>query len=69
TRTDGTSFFCHAQAQASWNAGSLQLRSLKMACDDGSTNAPAELTCRDGTDGALCARDGETSTVRLYRVR
>jgi hypothetical protein len=69
TRTDGTSFFCHAQAQAAWNAGRLHLRSLKMTCDDGSANAPAELTCRDGTDGALCTRDGETATMRLFRVR
>jgi hypothetical protein len=69
TRTDGTTFFCHAQAQAEWNAASLRLRSLKMTCDDGSTNAPAALTCRDGSDGALCTRDGETSAMRLYRVR
>jgi len=70
-RTDQANvFFCHSQAQATWNAPQLQLRSLKLACDDGSADAPTELTCRDGTDGALCTvPPGSTATVRLYRVR
>lgn len=70
TRTDQPNvFFCHAQAQASWNAGALELRAVKLACDDGSADAPAGLTCRDGTDGALCTGAGESWTVRLFRVR
>lgn len=70
TRTDQPNvFFCHAQARASWNAGALELRAAKPACDDGSANAPAELICRDGTDGALCTSAGQSWTVRLFRVR
>ena len=70
TRTDQPNvFFCRALAQASWNAGALELRGAKLACDDGSANAPAELICRDGTDGALCASAGQSWTVRLFRVR
>ena len=70
TRTDQPNvFFCHSQARATWNAGALELRGVKPACDDGSTDAPAELTCRDGTDGALCTGSGQSWTVRLYRVR
>jgi hypothetical protein len=70
TRTDQPNvFFCHSQAQASWNAGALELRGAKLTCDDGSTDAPAELTCRDGTDGALCTSAGQSWTVRLFRVR
>lgn len=70
TRTDQPNvFFCHAQAQISWNAGALELRGAKPACDDGSADAPAELTCRDGTDGALCTSAGQSWTVRLFRVR
>ena len=70
TRTDQPNvFFCHAQARAIWNAGALELRSAKPACDDGSADAPVELTCRDGTDGALCTSPGQSWAVRLYRVR
>jgi hypothetical protein len=70
TRTDQPNvFFCHALAQATWNAGALELRGAKLACDDGSANAPAEFICRDGTDGALCASAGQSWTVRLFRVR
>jgi len=70
TRTDQPNvFFCHAQAQASWNAGALEMRVAKPVCDDGSADAPAELTCRDGTDGALCTSAGQSWTVRLFRVR
>ncbi len=70
TRTDQPNvFFCHAQAQASWNSGALELRGAKPACDDGSADAPAELTCRDGTDGALCTSAAQSWTVRLFRVR
>jgi hypothetical protein len=70
TRTDQPNvFFCHAQAQARWEGAELQLRSARPACDDGSADAPAELTCRDGTDGALCSDPAKSWTVRLYRVR
>jgi hypothetical protein len=70
TRTDQPNvFFCIPRLRATWNAGALELRGVKPACDDGSTDAPAELTCRDGTDGALCTGSGQSWTVRLYRVR
>ena len=71
TRTDQPNvFFCHAQAEARWEGPELRLRGPKATCDDGSTNAPAELTCRYGTDGAICAGPaGEDWKVRLYRVR
>jgi hypothetical protein len=69
-RTDQPNvFFCHSQAQAAWNGQQLRLVGAKPACDDGSTDAPAELTCRDGTDGALCSDPAKSWTVRLYRVR
>jgi hypothetical protein len=69
TRTDQPNvFFCHAQAQVRWEGGELRL-AAKPACDDGSTNAPGELTCRAGTDGALCSDPAKSWTVRLYRVR
>lgn len=69
-RTDQPNvFFCHAQSQASWKAGALELRAAKPACDDGSADAPAELTCRDGSDGAQCSSAGQSWTVRLLRVR
>jgi hypothetical protein len=69
-RVDQTDYFCHAQAQAHLGSGELHLRSVQTSCGDGSKAAPAGLTCRDGTDGALCSGDpGETWTVRLYRIR
>jgi hypothetical protein len=69
TRTDQPNvFFCHAQAQARWEGRELRL-TAKPACGDGSTNAPPELTCRDGSDGALCSDPAQSWTVRLYRVR
>jgi len=70
TRTDQPNvFFCHAQAQARWEGQELRLTGTKPACDGGGTDAPAELTCRDGTDGALCSDPAKSWTVRLYRVR
>jgi hypothetical protein len=72
TRVDRTDFYCHAQAQARLGSGELHLRSVKTSCDDGSAAAaaPAGLTCRYGTDGALCSADASGSpTIRLYRVR
>jgi hypothetical protein len=70
TRTDAPNvFFCHAQARARWEGSDLRLSGLKPACDGGSTEAPAELVCRDGTDGALCSDPEKSWTVRLYRVR
>ena len=69
TRTDQPNvFFCHAQAQARWEGRELRL-DAKPACDDGSSDAPPALTCRDGTDGALCSDAAKSWTVRLYRVR
>jgi hypothetical protein len=70
TRTDAPNvFFCHAQqAEARWEGQDLHL-SGKPTCDDGSANAPAELICRDGTDGALCSDPEKSWSVRLYRVR
>lgn len=69
-RTDQPNvFFCHAQAQASWSAGALELHAAKLACDDGSADAPADLTCRNGSDGAQCTSAGQGWTVRLFRVR
>jgi hypothetical protein len=69
TRTDQPNvFFCHAQAQARWEGAALQL-DAKPTCDDGSTDAPPALTCRYGTDGALCSDPAKSWTVRLYRVR
>jgi len=69
TFTDrSTDYYCHAQAQAAWEAGQLQLvRRGKTSCDDDA--GPAALTCREGTDGALCSGAGKAATVRLYRVR
>jgi hypothetical protein len=70
TRTDQPNvFFCHAQAQARWEGRELRLGAAKLSCDDGSANAPPELTCGDGTDGALCSDPAKSWTVRLYRVR
>ena len=70
TRTDQVNFYCHAQATAKWNDRELGLRSAKPACDDGSADAPAGLTCRGATDGAICTGPaGENWKVRLYRVR
>jgi hypothetical protein len=70
TRTDQVNFYCHAQATAKWSDRALGLQSSKPACDDGSADAPAELTCRSGSDGAICAGPaGENWKVRLYRVR
>jgi hypothetical protein len=70
TRTDSPNvFFCHAQAEARWDGPELRLSAPKASCDDGSANAPAEIICRDGTDGALCSDPGKSWTVRLYRVR
>jgi hypothetical protein len=70
TRTDQPNvFFCHAQAHARWEGQDLHLSAPKANCDDGSTDAPAELVCRDGTDGALCGDAEKSWTVRLYRVR
>ncbi len=70
TRTDAPNvFFCHAQAQARWEGQELHLSAPKAACDGGSTDAPAELICRDGTDGALCGDTDKSWTVRLFRVR
>ena len=70
TRTDAPNvFFCHAQARARWEGSDLRLSGLKPACDGGSTEAKAELVCRDGTDGALCSDPEKSWTVRLYRVR
>jgi len=68
TRTDQTNY-CHALAQARWQDGQLHLHSAKPGCDDGSADAPTDLTCRDGTDGALCSEPAQSRTVRLYRVR
>jgi hypothetical protein len=69
-RTDQPNvFFCHAQAQARWDGAQLGLRSASPKCDDGSADAPSELICRDGTDGALCSDATQSWTVRLYRVR
>ena len=69
TRTDQPNvFFCHAQPQARWEGPDLRL-DAKPACGDGSTAAPSELTCRYGTDGALCSDAAKSWTVRLYRVR
>jgi hypothetical protein len=69
TRTDQPNvFFCHGQAQVRWEGPELRL-SAKPGCDDGSADAPGELTCRDGTDGALCSDPAKSWTVRLYRVR
>lgn len=69
-RTDQTSYFCHARAEATYRAGQLSLRSLNARCEDGSTDVPGVLSCREGTDGALCGGDaGQSWTVRLYRVR
>ena len=69
-RVDTTDYFCHAKAQAHLDSGELHLRSVQPSCDDRSKAAPAGLTCRDGTDGALCTgAPGETWTVRLYRIR
>ncbi len=70
TRTDAPNvFFCHAQAEARWQGPELHLSGRTPACDGGSTDAPAELLCRDGTDGALCSDPAKSWTVRLYRVR
>jgi len=70
TRTDQPNvFFCHSQAEVRWEGPALRLVGAKPACDDGSANAPAALTCRDGTDGALCSDPAKSWTVRLYRVR
>lgn len=70
TRTDQVNFYCHAQATAKWNDRELGLHSARPTCDDGSTDAPAELTCRSDTDGAICAGPaGQNWKVRLYRVR
>lgn len=66
-RHDQPNYFCHAQAEATYRSGQLSLRSLKARCDDGSTDVPATLACREGADGALCT--GDSWTVRLYRVR
>lgn len=69
TRTDQPNvFFCHAQAQVRWEGSELRL-AARPACDDGSADAPGELACRDGTDGALCSDPAKSWTVRLYRVR
>jgi len=69
TRTDQPNvFFCHGQAQVRWEGTELRLNT-RPACDDGSADAPGELTCRDGTDGALCSDPAKSWTVRLYRVR
>src|SRR5689334_8549726 len=68
-RTDQPNvFFCHGQAQVRWEGTELRLNT-RPACDDGSAVAPGELTCRDGTDGALCSDPAKSWTVRLYRVR
>jgi len=70
TRTDAPNvFFCHAQARVQWEGPALRLSGIKPACDGGSTDAPADLICRDGTDGALCSDPEKSWTVRLYRVR
>ena len=70
TRTDQPNvFFCHARAQVRWEGQELRLAGAKPACDDGSADAPSELTCRSGTDGALCSDPAKSWTVRLYRIR
>jgi hypothetical protein len=69
-RTDAANvFFCHSQAQVRWEGPELRLTAAKLTCDDNSSDAPAELTCLDGTDGALCSDSSKSWTVRLYRVR
>jgi hypothetical protein len=69
TRTDQGAFYCHALAQARWEEREIRLSSAKPTCDGGSADVPIELTCREGTDGALCTSAGQSWTVRLYRVR
>ncbi len=69
-RVDQANRFCHAQAQASYAQGQLELRSSGVSCDTGGADVPGTLLCREGTDGALCTSDADGSaTVRLYRVR
>ena len=63
----GEVFYCHALAQARGTRRSSTLSSAKP--DLRRRHDPrrrAELTCRDGTDGALCTGAGATLTVRLY---
>jgi len=67
-RTGQANFFCHARAEASYDAGLLRLHREAAACTDGSAQGPDDLDCRSGkAEAAECAGDGVT--VRLYRVR
>ena len=67
-RTGQANFFCHATAEATYDAGLLRLHREAAACTDGSAQGPDDLDCRSGTaEAAECAGDGVT--VRLYRVR
>lgn len=70
-RRDQPSFVCHGAAEVHYAAGHLRLHTAGTTCAAGSAEeAPSDLACEQGGDGAQCTGGQQASSwsVRLYRI-
>ncbi|MBV8391755.1 MAG: hypothetical protein JOY81_01100 [Alphaproteobacteria bacterium] len=72
-RRDQPDYVCHGSAEVTYAAGHLRLHETGASCSGGG-EAPGDLACEEGSEGALCAggvpaADKAASwSVRLYRI-